>query len=125
MAGPYYFAWAGPGETFGPQHHVFDLRLISVVLSQEENGDAKLDIVAPNPRRGLLNPDNEQWAFFARKQYDSETITSLFYGRIVGVPNSIAQNKIQITFRAEPDDIVAVKEAFAETLKVRPYYDRI
>lgn len=125
MAGPYYFALVGPGATFGVEHHRFDWRIISAVLNQEENGFATLDVVVPNPRKGLLNSEDEQWCFFARKEYDSETITCLFYGRIVGIPNSIAQNKMQVTFRAEPPDFSTALTTFADTLKVRPYYDKL
>jgi len=125
MPGPFYFAFADEGETFGVEHHVFDLRILSAVLGQDENGFATLDIIAPNPRIGLLNPDRKQWAFFARKQYDSETITLLFYGRIVGIPASIAQNRIQLTYRAEPDDFQSDKEALADTLRELPYYDPV
>lgn len=125
MAGPFYFALCGPGETFGVEHHRFDWRIISAVLTQNENGLATLDVIVPNPRRGLLNPDDDQWAIFARKEYDSETITQLFYGRIIGVPSAMNKNKIKVTFRAEPEDFPAAKSALAETLKNRPYYDKI
>lgn len=121
MPGPFYFAWADFGEEFGEEHLLFELRIIAFTLSQQENEVAVLDIVAINPRIGLLNPGRKKYCFFAWD--DGIEITPLFYGRIVGIPASIAQNKVQLQFRAEPDGFKDIKAEFAETLRVLPYYD--
>src|SRR5688572_4752159 len=125
MPGPYYIAWADAGETFGLEHLVFDMRVLAFELQQSENMVATLDIVVQNPRRGLLNPDEQQWVFFSRENYHNDTVILWFYGRIVGVPENLVQNKVRLSFRAEPEDFQEMKEVYADTLKVLPWYDRL
>ena len=48
-----------------------------------------------------------------------------FRGRLVGIPTSIFEELVTLEFVARPTDLVAQKEALAETLRVLPYYDEV
>jgi hypothetical protein len=48
-----------------------------------------------------------------------------FRGRLVGVPTSIFEDLVTLEFVARPFDVVAQKQALAETLKVLPFYDEV
>jgi hypothetical protein len=48
-----------------------------------------------------------------------------FRGRLVGVPTSIIEELVTLEFVARPIDLVAQKDALAQTLRVLPYYDEV
>lgn len=123
MPGPYYIAWADFGDTFGPEHYVFDLRVLSFSLQQSENSVATLDIVCQNPREGLLNPGRQRYVFFSKDIGSGPE--ELFFGRIVGLPSKMVNNKVALSFRAEPEEFDEIKNDFADTLKQLPWYDRL
>ena len=49
----------------------------------------------------------------------------LFFGRLVGIPTNILQEVVTLQFVAKPIDFLSQKQALAETLKVRPYWDPV
>lgn len=122
----FYAKWVHPDETtFDPvEHAVNEVGVFSFSLSQAENDFALLTLVARNPQEGLLNPGRRQWLWFSWQE-DADTVTPLFFGRVVGVPEDITQVKISMLFRARPQGFRATKEALAATLKVAPYWDPI
>lgn len=89
----------------------------SFSISQSEGDFATLEIVVKNPGVGLLSGD--LWATFARDG------TTLFYGRLVGVPEDMQDESVRLVFLARPDTYEADKVALAETLKVDPFYDPV
>ena len=48
-----------------------------------------------------------------------------FRGRLVGIPTSIFEELVTLEFVARPFDVVAQKEALADTLRVLPFYDEV
>jgi hypothetical protein len=126
-AGLPYFAWIDAGETtFGPEHLRWDESVFSFTLAQSEGDPATLTAVVRRPRNtagdpiGLLGPGRKIWCWFA---LDCGPDLIRFRGRLVGVPTSIFEDLVTLEFVAKPVDLVAQKEALANTLRVLPYYD--
>src|SRR5262245_56267022 len=124
-----YFAWIDPAEdTFGPEHLRWDEQVFSFDLKQDEGDPASLTIVVRRPRNvagdpiGLLGPGRKIWAWFA---FDCGPDLVRFRGRLVGVPTSLFEELVTLEFVARPIDLVAQKEALAESLRVLPYYDEV
>jgi hypothetical protein len=126
-AGLPYFAWIDASETtFGAEHMRWDESVFSFELKQEEGDPASLTAVVRRPRNeagnaiGLLGPGRKIWVWFA---LDCGPALIKFRGRLVGIPTSIFEEQVTLEFVARPFDVVAQKEALAETLRVLPYYD--
>jgi hypothetical protein len=128
-AGMPYFAWVDPSETtFAPEHLRWDEDIFSFTLKQDEGDPASLTVVVRRPRNvagdpiGLLGPGRKIWAWFA---LDCGPDLVRFRGRLVGVPTSIFEELVTLEFVARPIDLVAQKEALADTLRVLPHYDEV
>jgi hypothetical protein len=126
-AGLPYFAWIDATETtFGPEHMRWDEQVFSFTLKQDEGDPASLTAVVRRPVNvdgnaiGLLGPGRKIWAWFA---LDCGPALIKFRGRLVGIPTSIFEELVTLEFVARPSDVVAQKEALADTLRVLPYYD--
>ena len=126
-AGLPYFAWIDASETtFGPEHMRWDEAVFSFNLSQEEGDPASLTAQVRRPRNvdgdpiGLLGPGRKIWCWFA---LDCGPALIKFRGRLVGIPTSIFEELVTLEFVARPFDVVAQKEALADTLRVLPFYD--
>jgi hypothetical protein len=124
-----YFAWIDPGETaFLPEHMRWDESVFSFTLKQDEGDPASLTLAVRRPRNeagiaiGLLGPGRKIWCWFA---LDCGPDLVKFRGRLVGVPTSIFEELVTLEFVARPIDLVAQKEALAQTLRVLPYYDEV
>src|SRR5580765_2254979 len=124
-----YFAWIDPLETiFAPEHLRWDENIFSFTLNQDEGDPASLTLVVRRPRNvagdpiGLLGPGRKVWCWFA---FDCGPDLMRFRGRLVGVPTSIFEELVTLEFIARPIDLVAQKEALAQTLRVLPYYDEV
>jgi hypothetical protein len=128
-AGLPYFAWVDPAETtFEPEHMRWDESVFSFTLKQDEGDPASLTLVVRRPRNvagdpiGLLGPGRKIWAWFA---LDCGPDLIRFRGRLVGIPTSILEELVTLEFVARPVDVVAQKEALADTLRVLPHYDEL
>jgi len=126
-AGLPYFAWIDASETtFGPEHMRWDESVFSFTLAQEEGDPASLTAQVRRPRNvsgdpiGLLGPGRKIWAWFA---LDCGPALIKFRGRLVGIPTSLFEDLVTLEFVAKPIDVVAQKEALANTLRVLPFYD--
>jgi hypothetical protein len=127
-AGLPYFAWIDASETtFQSDVHMrWDESVFSFTLKQDEGDPASLTVVVRRPRNedgeaiGLLGPGRKIWVWFA---LDCGPALIKFRGRLVGIPTSIFEELVTLEFVARPFDVVAQKEALANTLRVLPYYD--
>jgi hypothetical protein len=121
-AGLPYFAWVDASETtFQPDVHMrWDESIFSFTLKQDEGDPASLTVVVRRPDGGLLGPGRKIWAWFS---LDCGPALIKFRGRVVGIPTSIFEDLVTLEFVARPTDVVAQKEALADTLRVLPYYD--
>ena len=124
MAGPYYFAWADEEDEFNSvTHAVEDDDIFEFEIEHNEGDFATLRIQIENPRIGLLAPGRKRWAWFS--WFNGTIIVPLFFGRLVGLPEQIQDELVEINLIARPSDFVDQKLAVAATLKVRPYWDPI
>ncbi len=122
--GPFYFVWADKNEPFDAAVHArIDEDIFKFDVDHSEGDFATLTAIIRNPRIGLLAPARRVWAWLSW-QNDADLVP-LFYGRLVGVPTDINQEQVTLVFTARPADFVSLKEAKADTLKERPYYDPI
>jgi hypothetical protein len=123
---PFFFAWVNETDNvFGPTFERVDEDIFSLEIKGEEGQVAVLDIMIRNPRIGLLAPGRKVWAWLARQPIDGSGVIPLFFGVLVGVPKDLFKEKIALQFIARPPDYIARKQAVAETLKVRPFWDPV
>jgi hypothetical protein len=108
MAGPYTLTW---------DHGVTADDVSEFEVTQSEGDFAALSVVVKNPRVGLLS--GNLWATLA------DGTGTLFYGRLIGVPDDLQADSVRLTFLARPDTYDADKAALAETLKVDPFWDPV
>jgi hypothetical protein len=123
MAVEWFFALVEPEETtFSPAYAVQDYQVLSFSLSQDEGNFAKLEIDIKNPRLPLLG--GLIWLWFSYS-IDAAPAVPLFFGRLVGIPQSIFAERVTLEFIARPRDFGSQKEAIAQALKVLPHYDAV
>lgn len=117
------FAWVDANETtFDPNaHNREDERVYSYEFDHVEGDFAALKITIRNPRVGLLSLGRKTWLWFSVNI--AGVATPLFFGRLIGIPDNLFQDTIEIEFVARPADYVDQKTALAETLKVAPFWD--
>lgn len=122
--GPFYFAWCDVGEltTFGPEHYRQDEEVYSLAVSQVEGEFPSAVVEIRNPRVGMLGPGRKRWAWISWRE-DEDTVHPLMFGRIVGAPEQIQNDAIQITLVARPADYETQLTALADSLRVLPHYD--
>lgn len=122
---PFFFAYVDADQTtFTSDMHVVDEDIFSLEMKHEEGQVATLTLTILNPRIGLLNPTRKIWAWMARRKQDG-TIVPFFFGVLVGIPSNLFGETLQLKFIAQPLSFIFDKQAVAETLKVRPYYDPV
>jgi hypothetical protein len=117
----FYWAWVFPDDTTfdAVRHTVQDENVFSFEVSQKEGDFAVLKVDIKNPRIGLLSTSRKVWAWL------SVDGTPLFFGRLIGIPDSINQEIVSLVLTARPIDFVTRKNAKAEELRVAPYWDPI
>lgn len=121
---PFCFAWVDETDTtFGAEHQVEDEKFFAFKLDHAEAGKPTLSIDILNPRVGLLSPSRKLWAWFS--WYNGSAYVPLFFGRLVGIPDSLLGETLTLILVADPPDYLARKQAVAETLKIRPFYDPV
>lgn len=119
----YYTAWVDSTETtFGVEHKVEDLSVYAFELVHQEGEFAELRLDIRNPRIGLLHASRKQWLWFSHND-EIATVTSLFFGRLVAVPQDLHQEIVRLTFIARPGSFDGLKRTLADSLRVLPYYD--
>jgi hypothetical protein len=124
MPGPFYFAYVDEGVAFNAvTHAVEDEPIFSLEIAQSEGDFATLTIEVPNPTVGLLSAGRKIWCWLSH-DFGSGPV-ALFNGRLVGVPQRLADEVVALQFVARPIDYVAQQTALADALKVLPYYDPV
>lgn len=124
-SGFFGFAWVNATETtFGVEHARLDENVINWRMEHQEGEFASLTLDVKNPKIGLLATGRKVWAWFSYGE-DSAGAEPLFFGRLIGIPNSINKEVVTLVFQARPIDYVTQKEALAAELRVPPYYDPV
>ncbi|KLK91427.1 hypothetical protein AA309_20245 [Microvirga vignae] len=106
----FVFTWTGT---------TLDEEVFSFDLQQTEGEFATLQIEIRNPRAPLLAPSAPLWGALSKDG------TVLFHGRLLALPDSLAQDVVSLSFVARPDDYDASKRTLADSLKVAPFYDPV
>ena len=120
----WYFALVDADQTtFSLAFARNDYTVLAFALSQEEGQFASLEIVVENPRRPLLG--DKIWLWFSFDGIETGGVTPLFFGRLVGIPQSVFDERVTLQFMARPVDYGSRKATAAAVLKVLPYYDEI
>lgn len=120
----FYFAWVAPNVSFSAgTHAVEDEKILAFTMTHTEGDFCNLEIVLKNPRIGLLNTGRKVWAFLSVDFGGGPD--ALFYGRLIGIPNSINREKMTLQFIARPGDFKDRKATLAETLRVAPWWEPI
>jgi hypothetical protein len=101
--------------------NVFDEDILSFQIKHEEGQVPTLDIKIKNPRAGLLAPGRKVWAWLGWN--NNGTLVPLFFGVLVAIPTNLFKEVITIQFIARSPQFIENKQALAETMKIRPYYD--
>ena len=140
---PFFFAWVYEGQTtFDPATmNVVDENIYNFEIKHDEGQIPSLDLTIKNPRMGLLAPGRKVWAWLSYQppsaaavarinsmygtSYTHPCIVPLFFGVLVGVPTSLFAELITLKFIARSHTYIEDKQAVAETMKVRPYYDPV
>lgn len=126
MAGPYFFAWVDAGALpWSPTYAREDEDVYSFNLTHSEGDFPTLDVTIRNPRVGLLASGRKQWAWLSYQPAGAPAPIPLFYGRILGVPQSMAGDQVRLTFIARPSDYETQKRDLADTLRELPYFDPV
>jgi hypothetical protein len=124
----FYFAWVFSDDTTFDQsrHSVQNEDVFSMKISQREGDFASLEVAIKNPRIGLLTASRKVWAWLSWDPTNSGAPGQpLFFGRLIGIPDSINQEIVSLVLTARPVDFVTRKNAKAEELRVAPYWDPI
>jgi len=141
----YNLAWVDEAQAFGPSVVRNDEDVFSWRLTQSEGDFATLEVEIINPRVGLIAPGRPRWVWFSASRTKEsasefeepafgfgmgatlrhEVDIPLFKGRIVGVPEDVANDIVKLTFIARPSDFESQKIGVAAEKAVVPYYDPI
>lgn len=124
MAVQWFFARVDDGtdNEFDQEYAVQDYQVLTFSLTQEEGEFAALELVVKNPRAPLLG--GSIWLWFSYS-IDAAPAVPLFFGRLVGIPQTIFEERVTLQYIARPADFNTQKQALAESLKVLPHYDTI
>src|SRR5262249_17028383 len=120
-----YFAWVNAGEAFGPTHERVDEDVFEVEIGQAEGEHAYAKVSIRNPRSGLLAAGRKQWAWIAYDSGETDGVTPLLKGRLVGIPDDMQAEVVTLTFDATPGNFNTAKAALADSMRIAPYYDPI
>jgi len=121
-----YFAWTDdPDVPFKPSEHArYDLPILSLEISQTEGEYATMTIVTRNEGVGLLRTGTPKWCLLSESRTgDPADAELLFRGRVSGIPTDLAGITYALEFTAQPDRAAEKMAAYAETLKVAPWWD--
>ena len=120
----FYFAWVDPADTtWSAAFERYDENVFAFRLAEAEGDLATLEIVIKNPRAGILAAARKQWAWFSHT--DGVTVTPLFFGRAIGVPDDLAGDQLKLKLIARPADFETRKQTAAAALKVSPWWDPV
>lgn len=121
----FFFAWVAHGHTvFGVSHHVKDEDIVAFRVLHQEGGIPELTMQVRNPQVGFLSPGRNQWAWFSGV-LENNSVEALFHGRIVGVPEELIGELVQIKLLAIPEDYEQQRESVAAGLRQLPYFDKV
>jgi hypothetical protein len=122
----FYFAWVDQDQNvFGPEMLVVDEQILAMKILHEEGQVPTLEITVVNRQFNFLNPHNKIWAWLSRDLPDGSGVQPLIFCMLVGVPSGLTDELIKLKFIARSPTYLTDKQAVAETMRVRPYWDPV
>jgi hypothetical protein len=122
----FYMAWVDQtATTWSPAYARFDEHVFNLEIACAEGQIPKATVEIVNPRVGLLAPGRQHWAWLSYSPDGGTTLHPLFFGRLIGIPQTILYNTIKCEFVARSPTYIRQKQAVAESLKIAPNYDPI
>ena len=118
----FHFAWVDAGQSvFSSAFAREDEQVLSFELAQEEGDFASLRLEVRNPRVGLLSINRKRWGWLSVSE--GATLTPLFFGRLIGLPEEMNDEVVTISFIAKPLNYQAAKAAVADTMRQAQHFD--
>lgn len=126
MSNSFGAAWVDQDQTtWDPSYFRKDLQIISLSGVHAEGQSCTVTAVIRNPREGLLAHGRQIWLWLSWLNPRTDTVVPFFFGRLVGIPTNMFAETVTVIFIAQSIDYLALVQAVAETLKVRPGYDPV
>lgn len=120
----FFFAWVDASDTtFSSAYEREDEEVLSFDISHQEGDFAALTIDVRNPRTGLLSISRHRWAWLSYR--DGSTITPLFFGRLIGLPQEMRDDVVTLSLIAKPQNFQAAKSALASSMQETEYFDSL
>jgi hypothetical protein len=124
--GPFYFAWSDADTAFDENIHARnDDDVFEFQIDQSEGDFATLRIQIKNPRIGLLAPGRKRWAWFSWRDPATSIVHPLFFGRLIGLPDELQDEVVELNLIARPDDFQEQKDAIAAGVRASGVWDPI
>ena len=118
----FHFAWVDAGQTvFSSAFAREDEQVLSFELAQEEGDFASLRLEVRNPRVGLLSINRKRWGWLSVSE--GATLTPLFFGRLIGLPDEMNEDVVTLSFIAKPLNYQVAKASVADTMRQSQYFD--
>ena len=117
---PFTFEWCDEGDVFEGR---YDESVFAFDVGHAEGEFATATVEIMNPRVGLLSTGRARWAWIGWDDGGTAGPVALFFGRVVGIPESVTEDVASLQFMARSSDYDAQKAALAETLKQAPFWD--
>lgn len=120
----FWFAWVSAAETtFNSGHEREDEQVFSFEILHAEGDFARLSLEVKNPKTGFLSTGRKQWMWLSWDDGGTAGAVALFFGRLIGIPQNVQGEVIRMDFIARPQDFFAQKDALADAMRVRPWWD--
>jgi hypothetical protein len=119
-----YFAWVPADTAWDVSLARFDENIFDLVIEHDEGQIPTCTIEVKNPHIGFINPGRLYWTWISFS-YEACGPIPLFFGRLIGIPEQIAENTVKMKFIARDSDYIYQKQQVARSLKVTPNYDPI
>jgi hypothetical protein len=118
----FHFAWVDASQTsFSSAFTREDEQVLSFELAQEEGDFASLRLEVRNPRVGLLSINRKRWGWLSVSE--GATLTPLFFGRLIGLPEEMNEDVVTLSFIAKPLNYQVAKATVADTMRQSQYFD--
>ena len=121
----FFFAWTDEASEFDGSMLREDEQVFGFELIHEESDFPSLRLDLKNPKVGLLAAGRNVWCWFSWRNPATGEIIPLFHGRLIGIPEDLADEVVRLQFVARPSNYIEWKRIVAEGLKVRPFFDPV
>lgn len=125
-SGSLYFARVDKTETtFGVEHQRKDFVPVNFVLDHKENGFAQVALSIKNPRSGGLLAPGQPRYLWVSEEVSVGVFEPLFFGRLVGWPEDMSGETIELAYDGKRPDFATQQEAVRQTLFTLPEVDPV